>query len=334
MSNGKIDLVVPWVDGNDPKWQEERAKYSIPSGDEIGNAANCYRDFDLMEYFFRGIEKNAPWINNVFFLTWGHLPKFLNRNNPKLKIINHEDYIPKEYLPTFNSNVIELNVHRIKDLSENFILFNDDIFIIDTLKEEDFFYNDLPCDTLASRTMVNYVPGFTIYYIVFNNMGLINRNFYGNKPFSKWISYEYSLKDNIGNAVNKLSKRYSAFENHHLPIPHRKSVFEEVWGKEHDALDKMCHNKFRTPYDFSHWLMRYWNFASGNFHPTDNSKIGFYTDITYKFDSLTDIIENKKEKVFLLNDSSDETDELFEYHKPRLREAFDKILPDKSGFEI
>jgi len=28
-----IDFVIPWVDGNDPAWQAERAKYSDDSGD-------------------------------------------------------------------------------------------------------------------------------------------------------------------------------------------------------------------------------------------------------------------------------------------------------------
>ena len=27
----KIDFVITWVDGNDPKWQEEKRNYSITS---------------------------------------------------------------------------------------------------------------------------------------------------------------------------------------------------------------------------------------------------------------------------------------------------------------
>ena len=334
MKNEKIDLVVMWVDGSDVEWQKERAKYKIAKGDEIGNSFCCYRDFGLMEYFFRGVEKYMPWINKIFFVTCGHLPKFLNTTNPKLRIVNHKDYIPEEYLPTFNSNVIELNLHRIEDLSENFILFNDDMFVIDKLEEKMFFKNNLPCDSLCSRTMVNYVVGFTIYYMVFNDMGLINRNFYNNKPFEKWINNKYKLRDNIGNAINMLTKRYSAFENQHLPLPHKKSVFAEVWEKEHEALDKMCHNRFRSPYDFNQWLMRYWNFASGKFIPSDVSKIGYYTDLGYNIDSLIDIIENKKERVFLLNDTDKISDELFYDYKPRFKAALDKILPEKSSFEL
>lgn len=332
--NEKIDLVVLWVDGSDIKWQEERARYLINSEEEKSNSFICYRELGLMEYFFRGIEKNAPWINNVFFITWGHLPGFLNTDHPKLKIVNHKDFIPEEYLPTFNSNVIELNLHRIKDLSENFILFNDDFFVIDDIKEEDFFYKNLPCDTLASRTMFNYHIGDSINYIEFNNMGLINRNFYGHKKLGKYISLKYKLSDNMGNLVRLLSKRYSLYASYHLPISHKKSVFEEVWNKEYETLDKMCHNRFRSPYDYSHWLMRYWNLASGNFHPVNVTKLGHFTDLSFEFDELIDIIMNKKEKIFILNDSDSETNEMYELHYPRLKEAFEKALPVKSEYEL
>ena len=117
--NEKIDIVILWVDGNDPKWQKEKNKYLETKGD---SKVNRFRDFDNLQYLFRGIEKYADWVNKVFFITWGHLPEWLNEKNEKLEIINHEDFIPKEYLPTFNSNVIEMNLHRIKNLSSHFII--------------------------------------------------------------------------------------------------------------------------------------------------------------------------------------------------------------------
>ena len=113
--NEKIDIVILWVNGNDPKWLEEKNKYLNTT--TTGATVNRFRDCDNMQYLFRGIEKYAPWVNKIFFITWGHLPNWLNTNNPKLEIVKHEEFIPKEYLPTFNSNVIEMNLHRIKNLS-------------------------------------------------------------------------------------------------------------------------------------------------------------------------------------------------------------------------
>ena len=120
----KIDFVMIWVDGGDIEWRKEKNKYAGLPDDEI-NGEIRFRDWDNLKYWFRGVEKFAPWVNNVYFVTCGHYPKWLNLDCPKLKFVKHEDYIPKEYLPTFSANPIEINLHRIEGLSEKFVYFND-----------------------------------------------------------------------------------------------------------------------------------------------------------------------------------------------------------------
>ena len=66
-------------------------------------------------------------------------------------IVKHEDYIPEEFLPTFQSRTIDMNFHRIKDLSEHFVYFNDDMFLINPTTKEDFFVNGLPCDSAVMK---------------------------------------------------------------------------------------------------------------------------------------------------------------------------------------
>ena len=85
--NEKIDIVLLWVDGNDEKWQMEKKKYKANKGDD---SIIRYRDCDNLQYVFRGIEKYAKWVNKIFFITYGHLPKWLNVNNEKLVIENIE----------------------------------------------------------------------------------------------------------------------------------------------------------------------------------------------------------------------------------------------------
>ena len=140
MSDNKIDFVIIWVDGGDIEWQKQRNIYSGKDPEDLADYR--FRDWENLKYWFRGVEKFAPWVNNVYFVTCGHYPKWLNLNNPKLK---HEDYIPIEYLPTFSSHTIELNLHRIKGLSENFVYFNDDFFLTKPVSPDFFFKNDLPC---------------------------------------------------------------------------------------------------------------------------------------------------------------------------------------------
>ena len=118
-----IDIVIPWVDGADPEWMKEKNK----KAEELNGAfaADCsdkrFRDWGIIRYLFRSIDLYASWVNKVHFVTWGHLPKWMNPNAPKLHIVNHRDFIPQQYLPTFSSHTIELNMHRIPGLAEHFI---------------------------------------------------------------------------------------------------------------------------------------------------------------------------------------------------------------------
>ena len=92
----KIDFVVLWVDGADPDWQRQRARYA-PETTDNGSDPNRFRDWDLMRHWFRCVERFAPWVNRVYFVTNGQVPIWLNPDHPKLKLVKHSDYIPAEF---------------------------------------------------------------------------------------------------------------------------------------------------------------------------------------------------------------------------------------------
>lgn len=150
MKDMPIDIVLPWVDDKDPVWQEERAQFL----GEATVSATRYESWDNLQYIFRAIEQNMPWFRYVFFVTWGHVPSWLNEENAHLRVVRHDDYIPKEYLPTFNSNVIEMNYHRIKELSENFILFNDDLIPLQPIGKDYYFQKNMPCEEAVETHFV------------------------------------------------------------------------------------------------------------------------------------------------------------------------------------
>ena len=94
-----IDFVVPWVDDSDPKWLQERNIYASQAGislNDCDNGNERYRDWNIFQYWFRAVEKYAPWVRNVYLVTNGNIPKWINPDAPKLKLVSHAEYIPKE----------------------------------------------------------------------------------------------------------------------------------------------------------------------------------------------------------------------------------------------
>lgn len=110
----------------------------------------------------------------IHFVTCGQHPDWLDINHPKIALVNHEDYIPKQYLPCYNSNLIEIYMHKIPDLTEHFVYFNDDFFIINHLTQKRFFTDGLPNDIAAFRLNM----GLSLWNkCLRNNIRLINKRF-------------------------------------------------------------------------------------------------------------------------------------------------------------
>lgn len=331
MDKKKIDIVVTWVDGNDPEWLKQKEEYNPRKKD---NSASNYRfrDWDLMKYWFRGVEKFAPWVNNVYFVTCGHYPAWLNINHPKLKLVKHSDYIPEELLPTFNSNVIEMHLNRIKDLEEQFVLFNDDIFLISETIPEDFFQNGKPCETalLGILSSQNYKDVFP--HILLNNSAIINKHFNKKevmrKHRHKFINSIYG-KDMIRAILLQPFVYFSDFRDLHLASSHLKSNFDELWELEPDVMYDGTKSRFRSCNDINHWLVKDWYMCKGEFIPRSPSW-GKKFELSVGSDEC-DYIKQQKGKVVCLNESDDIVD--FEGTQKKLIDAFETILPEKSGFE-
>lgn len=324
-----VDIVLTWVDYNDPIWKADYDRFVLGQNKDNGHVAGKtrYSAHSTLKYLFRGIEKYASWFNKVYFVTYGHVPEWLNLNFEKLIIVKHSDFIPHEYLPTFNSNTILLNLHRIKGLSEHFILFNDDMYFTNYCEVEHFFKKGLPCD-LAVQYPV-FSPNFDPFWdMMLNNMCLINRNFdkkttIKNHVF-KWFNFKYGFKNVVRNLCHIPYKKFSGFYDCHLPNAHLKSVYDEVWKKEFDACNSTCLNRFRTANDITEWTMKYWQLASNKFYPLNKTKMGVYVSLTSN--KYKEIFNYKyKMKLICLNDESDDMN--------YVADVFEQRLSEKSSFE-
>lgn len=325
-----IDFVLIWVDGSDKEWQTEKAKYAGEDKRE-----SKYRDWDLLKYWFRGVEKFAPWVNKVHFVTCGHLPKWLNTECSKLDIVKHSDYIPKEYLPTFSSHPIELNLHRIPNLAEHFSYFNDDMYIISPVKPEDFFKKRRPRDR-AVLTVNCVKESWEIQHINNQNTSIINEEFNFRESLrhnlAKWFNIKNGL-DNLRNFWLLPCPRFPGIKHEHANSNLLKTTLEEVWDKYPEVLGRTSQNKFRTHLDINQWIFKDWQIVSGNFLPI--SKQSKFVDLKFE-NGLKDakkIIENQSTKILCINDAENIDDQMFEDMKNSLKASFDTILGDKSEFE-
>ncbi len=330
----KIDFVMIWVDGADPEWVREKNSYLSP--DERGdNSEIRYRSWDNLQYWFRGVEKFAPWVNRIHFVTWGHLPPWLNTDSPKLNIVNHRDYIPQQYLPTFNANTIELNLHRIKGLSEHFVYFNDDMFVTSPVKPEDFFRDGCPMDTYGLDCI--YFAKKSAGFFNGNDIELINTHFDKNKIFKsrerkKWLSLKNGMTRVVKTRLLNVWPWFPGIYYNHLPTNFLKSTFEKVWELEGETLDLTCRDKFRTKSNCNQWLMKFWQLCEGAALPR-NKKIGRCFHIKDNiYNEMLDSIETGRYKLICVNDTIGTRD--FDLQKQQVIEAFEKLLPEKSGFEL
>jgi hypothetical protein len=226
-----IDIVYTWVDGADPAWQAIRDVHYREHHRNVinydSNSTNRYRDHNELKYSLRSLNMYAPYINHIYIVTFSQVPKWL-KNHPKITIIDHKQIFPnKSDLPTFNSQSIESNLHRIPGLSEKFIYFNDDVFLTSPSKKTDFFGSN---DQLVVYLSLKKCPNG---YIV-DGEG----------------AYQSSWK-NTNNFLNSYFKKENRYTLAHAPFALRKSVITELEGYFPHIFKTVSGHKFRMATDFT-----------------------------------------------------------------------------------
>ena len=329
-----VDIFLTWVDGDDQEWNKMRQKYAVYNNEIQArvNGIQRYRNWNNLKYIFRGIELYMPWVRKVYFVTCGQIPDFLNVKNEKLVIINHEDYIPK-YLPTFNSNTIEMNLFRIKGIAQNVLLFNDDTFVIEPIPKSYFIKNGKPCDEAIERIIGR--PHLIYSKNMINNAWIINKYFDKKKVkkenWIKWYNVAYG-KDIIRNIIMNYFNMFEGLRNPHEPFLLRKDICEKIWEYEPELLDIASNNKFRNESDVTQYVIRYWNIFEGNFIPRKHKGKAF-TVSEQNYKEIADAIRTKKFPLVSVDENADIPLEKFEIVRDEINSAFESVMPQKSSFE-
>lgn len=226
----KLDIVYTYVDYNDPAFRRIISKYKPEKNIELTR----YEQFGEIYYSLKTLEKFAKnFVNNIYLVTFNQKiddTKISDWARRKIIYISHSEIIPRQFLPTFNSIVIESFLFRIPGLTENFIYLNDDLFFGNYLKREILF---TPFDA-------------PIIYIKQMDVPLEKR------PETPWLYYYENAKD-------LFEKKYRVYPNlkpAHMPIMMNKKLSLKVWkefGK--DLLPTL--SKFREMKNINFWFLCY-----------------------------------------------------------------------------
>lgn len=307
-----IDLVYLWVDGNDPQWLAKKAQFTGKLADNSeGNNKGRYINNDELKYSLRSAEKCVPWIRQIYIVTDNQCPEWLDRNHPKIRIIDHTEIIPKEALPCFNSSVIEYYLYKIPGLAEHFLFANDDMFFNKPLSPYYFFdKNGLPYVRLKKKLLGKW--HYRVKRLIRKNLG----------------QYISMVVDGASLVEQKFGKYYSAIPHHNVDAYLRSDYQDAVENVFKDQIEKSLSSRTRQYGDWHRSSFSYYALAIGKAHEKYVGRKEAMRLLVHK-NNYTHRLTKYQPELFCLNDNQRANDEDRAKIKPFLEELF----PIKSAFE-
>lgn len=292
----KVDIVITYVDGLDPIWQRDYEKYTNRPVLE-----KRFRDWGTLRYLFRGIAENMTFIRKVHLVVSheSQVPEWINRE--EVNVVLHKDIIPAEYLPTFNSTSIELHLHRIKGLDEEYLYFNDDVFPMAKCEPEEFFKGGKCFLGMARHLFV-----WDLFKRICKNSDLLARKALGLKPSLFFLRPQ------------------------HICTPMFKSECEELYNKvEQDFRTRIT--RLRSKENVTQYLFLDYIYLKGKLINKRLSKKHFSVGVS-SIESLTSFIKKPTRKLVCINDVH-LPEERYTKLRKALLEAFEEHFPQKSKYE-
>ncbi len=243
MSEDAIDVVVTWVDGQDPHRSEKLSQYLSAFKDVPTSAAPTrFNECGEIRYCVFSILKYMPWVRKIFIVTDDQVPSVYKEllETPfaqKLEMVSHRTIFKghESALPTFNSISIESMLWRIPNLAEQFIYFNDDCFVTKPLDRQAFFSKGAPLIRGHWRTQMAKKWQ--------NRLGFLLRTPNGSKPKDP---YRHLLEKSARSAGHQT--RYLEFA--HAPFALLKSIFEACYARHPEWIETNIQYRLRDEKQF------------------------------------------------------------------------------------
>ena len=238
-----IDAVITWVDGNDPAHKAKRKEYERREEleyDDVGGDIR-YVNVGEIKYCVASILRFASFVRNIYIVTDGQDPQlgeFIERNFPgqssKIRIVDHKVIYRgyEDFLPVFNSMAIETVLWRIPNLSEHFIMLNDDLMFVAPATPKDFFVGD---------KIVCYATRFSVHFAKL--LQLLKPKKKGHKVVT--------FKSGMVNSAKVVGERWRFFRLGHNPHAMRVSVFEQFFSKHRELMEANMSQRFRELTSFN-----------------------------------------------------------------------------------
>jgi len=247
-----IDVVIAWVDGSDPKLAEKRSRYSGSKPVPVSSGAHPTRfaSSNEIRYCLLSVLRFAPFVRKIFIVTDSQDPgltvdilKYFPERAGSVTIVDHTEIFDgyTEYLPTFNSISIANMIWRIKGLSEKFVYFNDDIFLVRGISPDEWFIDGAP--VMRGRWVPAPWPR-----IGWNRLRTaFNRHIAGRPGFQPRASFHLAQ----WNSAALLGYRFRYFTNSHTPQPISRPLVEDYFAENDPILRKNISYRFRDPGQFT-----------------------------------------------------------------------------------
>lgn len=225
-----IDVVYTWVNNQDPDWEQRfEDACNVVSQCPLGLYAQDnarFENHNEIFYSLKSVIRFMPWVNMIYIVTDSQIPPGAELSD-KIKIIDHRDIINGEYLPTFNSHVIEAHLHKIPGLSENFIYFNDDVFAARPLDASHFFKSN----------------GISSLFLSDKSLKAMHSQGVTTPTLSASLNVRFLLLRKFNFDIDSTLV--------HTYIPLKKSMFESAWELYYEEIQSFLKNKFRTDGDIN-----------------------------------------------------------------------------------
>ena len=292
-----MDIVITYVDGNDPVWKQDYEKTT-----NVPVMEKRFRDWGTLKYLLRGIETKMPFIRNVYLVVShpSQVPQWVDQE--QLKVVLHKDIIPEEFLPTFNCNPIEMHLHRIPGLDEEYLYFNDDMFPVGDCRPTDFFRGGRPVIGYYTHLFAS-----GMYKKICRNSDRLARKALGIKPSCLFTRPQ------------------------HICSPMLKSQCEELYSKVESEIRKTSATRTRTEENLNQYLfLDYMNYKGLVIKEKISNK--HFSVAVASPDSLREFLHKPTRNMVCINDVR-LSEERYEQLRGAILEAFESTFPAKSRFE-